>query len=60
MGWKEIGTLGKVYNFIVYIWALEICYNKSKTLAGQSVPLDNDIWWNSWFIIFNVIKDKQV
>src|SRR6266702_1243780 len=59
-GWREIGTLGKVYNLIVHIWASEARYNKFKTLAKQSVPLDNNTWWNSWFIVLDVIKDEQV
>ena len=59
-GWREIGTLGKVHNLIVHIRASEARYNEFKTLAGRSVPLDNDTRWNSWFTILDVIKDKQV
>ena len=34
--------LSKVYNLIIYIWALEAHYNKFKALARQLVPLDNN------------------
>ena len=42
VGWREIGTLSKVHNLIVHIRASKARYNEFKTLAGQSVPLDNN------------------
>src|SRR5204863_2651139 len=49
-GWREIGTLGKLHNLLVHIRASKQRYNSFKSLAGRSVPLDNDTHWNSWFL----------
>jgi hypothetical protein len=59
-GWREIGTLGKVHNLIVYIRASEARWNKFKTLAKRSIPLDNDTWWNSWYTVLEAIKSESV
>jgi hypothetical protein len=60
MGWREIGTLGKVYNLIVYIWASEARWNNFKALCGRSIPLDNDTYWNSWFLVLEVIRNQNI
>ena len=60
IGWREIGTLGRVHNLIIYIRALEARQNEFKTLAGRSIPLDNDTQQNSWYTILKAIKSEKV
>ena len=59
-GQREIGTLGKVHNLIVHIRSSESRWNKFKALCGRSIPMDNDICWNLWFIVLDVIKQEKV
>ena len=59
-GWREIGTLGRVHNLIVHIRASEARWNEFKTLAGRSIPLDNDTRWNSWYTVLEAIKSEKV
>ena len=57
---REIGTLGKVHNLIIYIRSSESRWNKFKALCGRSIPIDNDTRQNSWFIVLDVIKQEKV
>ena len=59
-GWREIGTLGKVHNLIVYIQALEACWNDFKAFCGRSIPLDNNTCWNLWFFVLEVIRKQNI
>jgi hypothetical protein len=59
LGWHEIGPLGKVHNTAIHIWADNYRYNMFKKRAGRVLGLDNDTCWNSWFLLLNVILEKQ-
>ncbi|KAF4311338.1 hypothetical protein GTA08_BOTSDO13153 [Botryosphaeria dothidea] len=47
LGWREMGSLGKVHNIAIHMRANDYRYNMFKRRAGRVLGLDNDTRWNS-------------
>jgi hypothetical protein len=58
-GWREMGPLEKIHNTAVHIRLDNYQYNLFKKCMGRVLGLDNDTRWNSWFLLLNVILEKQ-
>jgi hypothetical protein len=55
-----MGLMGKLYNYIVYIYSLA---NHTKWFierAGKIVPFNNYTRWNSWFLMLYVALEDKV
>lgn len=47
--WRQMGAIGKIHNFVVWLRLSNARYNEFLALAGKMISLDNDTRWNSWF-----------
>lgn len=59
LGWREMGPLGKAHNTAIHIRGDDYRYNLFKKRAGRVLKLDNDTRWNSWFLLLEVVLEKQ-
>lgn len=55
-----MGALGRLHNIAVHIRSSEAHYNEFVDLAGESLGLDNDTRWNSWFELIDKTKKPRV
>jgi hypothetical protein len=55
-----MGALGRLHNIAVHIRSSEAHYNEFIDLAGESLGLDNDTRWNSWFELIDKTKKPKV
>src|SRR5436305_3151256 len=55
-----MGALGCLHNIAVHIRSSEAYYNEFIDLAGESLGLDNDTRWNSWFELIDKTKKPNV
>ena len=54
-----MGPMGKLYNYIVYIYSLANHITWFIKHASKMVPFNNRTRWNSWFLMLCVaLKDK--
>ena len=58
--WTIIGPMGKLHNYIVYIYSSANCTIWFVNHTGKIIPLDNRTRWNSWFNILNTALEDLV
>lgn len=58
--WRQIGPLGKLHNFAVWLRKSNNRYNEFHSRAKKMLTLDNDTRWNSWYTMLELaIRLKQ-
>ena len=55
-----MGALGRLHNIAVHIRSSEAHYNEFLDLAGESLGLDNNTRWNSWYTLINKAEKTRV
>ncbi|KAF2395488.1 hypothetical protein EJ06DRAFT_304967, partial [Trichodelitschia bisporula] len=58
-GWRSIGTLGKVHNLAVFIRSSPQISDAWGELAHESLGIDNETRWNSWFYLLEKVQKHQ-
>jgi hypothetical protein len=52
--WIKVGALHKLHIIIILIRSSELLYQEFLEQTGQSIPLNNNTKWNSWYIMMDV------
>ena len=56
----QIGVIGKLYNFVIYICAFASCTREFVTSTKRRILFDNRTRWNSWFLMLCVALEDKV
>lgn len=58
--WRQIGPLGKLHNFAVWLRKSNDRYNDFGRRAKKILTLDNDTRWNSWYIMLELSLELKL
>jgi len=48
----------KLHNIIIYIHNLKTCMRDFKHLTERTISCDNNIRWNSWYLMIKIAIEK--